>query len=146
MRKLLLIPLMLWALIPLISSCQEDYIKEIEDKPTDKIVFTGITASKDTVCMFDTIVLTANATGENLKYTWQRAKGSMVGVKGEPEKVYFWGCQTCCGDLTISCTVENEYGAYTKDISVFVYPWYSWQEPWPEEKFEKWLENQKNKK
>lgn len=146
MRKLLIFPIFLYISLLVASSCQEDYIKEIEDRPTDMIEFTDITASRDSACMFDTIVLTANAKGENLKYTWQRAKGSMVGVEGMPEKVYFWGCNTCCGDLTISCTVENEYGAYTKDISVFVYPWYSWQEPWSEERFEKWLEYIKNKK
>lgn len=146
MKKLLLFPFILAVLAAVISSCQEDYIRDIEDKPTELIEFTGITASRDSACMFDTIVLTANAKGENLKYTWQRAKGSMVGVKGEPYKVYFWGCQTCCGDLTISCTVENEYGAYTKEISVFVFPWYSWQEPWPKERLEKWLEYIKNKK
>lgn len=143
MKKLLLFPVITVALLLLSSSCQEDYIMEIEDKPTDLIEFTGITASKDSACMFDTIVLTAIAKGENLKYTWQRAKGSMVGVKGEPDKVYFWGCQTCCGDLTVSCTVENEHGAYTKEIRVFVFPWHRWQEPWSRDRFEKWLENNK---
>lgn len=146
MKKLLLIPTLLIGVTSIISSCQEDFIEEIEDRPTELIEFSGITVSRDTACMFDTIVLTANAKGENLKYTWQRAKGSMVGVKGEPDKVYFWGCQTCCGDLTISCTVENEHGAYTKEVSVFVYPWFSWQEPWPKERLERWLEYIKNKK
>ena len=146
MRKLLFLPVILCILAFIASGCQEDYITEIEDKPTETIEFLGITASRDTACMFDTIVLTANAKGENLKYTWQRAKGSMVAVKDEPDKVYFWGCQTCCGDLTISCTVENEFGAYTKEINVFVYPWYSWREPWPKERLEKWLEYIKNKK
>lgn len=133
-------------LLALATACQEDYVKDIADKPTEKIEFSDITASRDSVCMFDTIVLTAHATGENLKYTWQRAKGSMAAVKGEPEKVYFWGCLTCCGDLTVSCTVENEFGAYTKEIDVFVYPWCSWQEPWPKDKFDKWLEDLKNRK
>lgn len=144
MRKFSLLFILISMLIPAVSSCQEDYIMEIADRPTDTIEFTDITASKDSACMFDTIVLTANAKGENLKYTWQRAKGSMVAVEGHPDKVYFWGCRTCCGDLTISCTVENEYGAYTKEINVFVYPWYSWDEPWPRDKFEKWLEYIKN--
>lgn len=134
------------ALLCMGSSCQEEYITEIEDKPTDTIDFYGITASRDTVCMFDTIVLSANAKGENLRYRWQRVKGSMASVKGEPDKVYFWGCQTCCGDISISCTVENEYGAYTKDVRVFVYPWYRWQQPWPDEIFKAWLEHNNKKK
>lgn len=146
MKKLLIFQILLSTIAFTVSSCQEDYIVEIEDKPTETIEFSGITASRDTACMFDTIVLTANAKGDNLKYIWQRGKGSIVPVKGEPDKVYFWGCQTCCGDITVSCTVVNEYGAYTKDVNIFVYPWYSWQNPWPEDKFEKWLDYIKNKK
>lgn len=146
MKKLLFLQAVLIAVIFIIPSCQEDFIKEIEDRPTDMIEFRGISASKDSACMFDTILLTADAKGDNLRYTWQHAKGSLVAVEGEPSKVYFWGCQTCLADLTISCTVENEYGAYTKEISVFIYPWYTWQEPWTKEKLEKWLEHFKNKK
>lgn len=74
MRKLLFFSILTVPLISVTTSCQEDYIKEFEDKPTETIEFTGITASRDSACMFDTIVLTANAKGENLKYTWQRAK------------------------------------------------------------------------
>lgn len=135
-----------FALLSLIvSSCQEDFIVDIEDRPTDLIEFSGITASKDSACMFDTIVLTANARGENLRFTWQYAKGSLVAIKGEPDKVYFWGCQTCCGDLTVSCTVENEHGAYTRDVTVFIYPWRRDQPAWSQERFEKWLEQIKDK-
>lgn len=146
MKRRLIIQSGIVGLLLMSSSCQEDFISEIEDRPTETIDFIDITASRDSICMFDTIVIAANARGENLRYIWQRAKGSMIGIPGEPDKVYFWGCKTCCGDLTVSCTVENEYGSYTKAIRVFVFPWYSWQEPWPKERFEKWLENLKNKK
>lgn len=106
-----------------VAACQPSYMEDPEDKETSTIEFRVLTASCDSACMFDTIVITADAMGENLQYEWQRAKGSLVPVKGEPNKAYFWGCQTCVGRLTVSCTVSNEYGSYTKDIDVFVWPW-----------------------
>lgn len=104
----------------IVPSCQPEYMDETEDVATDTIEYIGLTASRDSACMYDTIVLIAEAEGNNLNYKWQRAKGSLVPVKGEPYKAYFWGCYTCVGWLTVSCTVSNEYGSYTKDIKVFV--------------------------
>ncbi len=106
-----------------VTSCQPSYMEDSEDVETSTIQFRGITASRDSACMYDTIVLTADAVGENLKYEWQRAKGSLVPVKGQPNKAYFWGCYTCLGRLTVSCTVSNDFGSYTKEIDVFVWPW-----------------------
>ncbi|MCM1168494.1 MAG: hypothetical protein NC324_01005 [Bacteroides sp.] len=104
----------------LISSCQPDYIEDTENIETDTITFRGLTASRDSACMYDTVVISADAEGENLNYKWQRAKGSLVPLKEDPSKAYFWGCFTCVGWLTVSCTVYDEYGSYTKDIEVFV--------------------------
>lgn len=106
-----------------LASCQREYMDEYGDRETPTIKFNKITSSRDSACMFDTITLTADAEGENLKYEWQRAKGSLVTAKDEPNKAYFWGCQTCVGRLTVSCTVSNEFGSYTKEIDVFVWPW-----------------------
>ena len=105
------------------TSCQPSYMEDPEDIETPTIEFRELTSSCDSACMFDTIVFVADAVGENLKYEWQRAKGSLVPVRNEPNKAYFWGCHTCVGRLTVSCTVSNEYGSYTKDIDVFVWPW-----------------------
>lgn len=106
-----------------IASCQRSYMDETEDVETATIDFKSLTASCDSACMYDTIIITADVVGENLKYEWQRAKGSLVPIKGEPNKAYFWGCNTCIGRLTVSCTVSNEFGSYTKEVDVFVWPW-----------------------
>ena len=113
----------------MLTCCQGDYIEYYVDIETELITFEGITASRDSACMFDTIVLSAHASGENLEYKWQRTKGSLVQVPDDPSKAYFWGCRTCVGDLTVSCTVLNEHGQYTKDVTVFVWPWYKGQKP-----------------
>ena len=117
---------LLWvipALGVLVTSCQREYMESTEDIPTATINFIDITSSCDSACMYDSIVLHANAQGENLRYDWQRAKGSLVKDKDDPSKAYFWGCFTCVGRLTVSCTVSNEFGAYTKEIDLFVWPW-----------------------
>lgn len=113
----------------LFTSCQDDYIEDYDDIETELITFEGITASRDSACMFDTIVLSAQASGENLDYKWQRARGSLVQLPEDPSKAYFWGCVTCVGDLTVTCTVSNEHGQYTKDVTVFVWPWRKGQTP-----------------
>lgn len=128
MKYLSYIVIVSYILFLALSSCQSGYMEEPDDHPTELIKFEGITASRDSACMFDTIILEAKAVGENLTYKWQRAKGSLVPIKDDPSKAYFWGCSTCVGRLTVSCTVSNEYGSETKDIDVFVWPWYPWQE------------------
>lgn len=105
------------------TSCQPSYMEEPEDTETSTIEFRDLTASRDSACMFDTIILAADAVGENLKYEWQRAKGSLVPLKDDPSKAYFWGCYTCVGRLTVSCTVSNDLGSYTKKVDVFIWPW-----------------------
>ena len=141
MRICLYSLLMCLAVTGLIS-CQDDYMEEHVDVPTDQIEFEGIVASKDSACMFDTIVLHARAKGERLNYRWQRAKGTLVVTKEDPSKAYFWGCTTCLGTLTVYCTVSNEYGSYTKEVKVFIFPWLVGQEPWDGwEDFIKQIEN-----
>lgn len=67
-----------------------------------------------------TVVVRAIASGEDLHYKWQKNKGSLVPKPEEENVAYFWGCTTCTGWLTISCTVYNAHGAYTKEVEVYV--------------------------
>ena len=138
MRKFLFTLISLILIGISILSCQRDYMEELIDRPTDEIDFVSLTSSRDSACMFDTIVLKAEAFGENLKYNWSRAKGSLAVKKDDPSTAYFWGCHTCVGRLTVSCTVSNEFGSYTKDIDVFVWPWTKDQGRW--EGWEKYID------
>lgn len=116
-------PLFLWIIFfafSLFTGCQREYFEETEDKPTETIDFVSLVASKDSAYMFDTIVIRANVKGEGIQYKWQKNKGSLVPVKGDPSSAYFWGCPTCTGWLTVECTAFNEYGSYTKNIQVYV--------------------------
>lgn len=116
MKKLIYLIVVMSMLV----ACQPDYFETTEDIPTNTIDFERLEVSKDTAYMFDTIVVKAIASGENLNYKWQKNKGSLVPKADEPDISYFWGCPTCIGELTISCTVSNEFGSYTKSINVYI--------------------------
>lgn len=104
----------------LLASCQREYLDDISDKPTDKIRYVSLTASQDSAMMFEPVIITATAEGENLSYKWQRNKGTLIIDEGKPNTVQFWGCPTCLNWVTISCTVSNEYGSETKEVQVYV--------------------------
>lgn len=129
MRNVLTITILAIVLPIIIISCQKDYIEDFNDIETESIVFEGITASRDSANMFDTIILTAVAKGENLQYKWQRAKGTLIPFNDDPSKSYFWGCPTCIGDITVSCTVSNESGQYTKEKNLYIFPYFSCYSP-----------------
>ena len=114
---------MIYLIIPALISltaCQPEYFEMTEDIPTETINFERLEVSKDTAYMFDTIVVKAIASGESLNYKWQKNKGTLVPKADEPNIAYFWGCPTCTGWLTISCTVSNEFGSYTESINVYI--------------------------
>lgn len=102
----------------LLISCQKEYFDKNTDVPTDKIDYISLTASQDSAKMFEPIIITATAKGENLKYKWQKNKGSLVLESENVAK--FWGCPTCINWVTVSCTVSNEYGSETKEVKVFI--------------------------
>lgn len=102
----------------LLCSCQKEYVDNTEDRPTDKIDYISLTASKDSAKMFEPVIITAIAEGENLKFKWQKNKGSMVLEERNVAK--FWGCPTCLNWVTVSCTVSNEFGSETKEVRVFI--------------------------
>lgn len=104
----------------LFVSCQKEYFDENLDNPTDKINYISLTAAQDSAKMYEPIIITAIAEGENLKYKWQKNKGSLVLESENVAK--FWGCTTCLYWITISCTVSNEYGSETKEVKVYVKP------------------------
>lgn len=116
MRKILAITVILSAFV----SCQKEYVDDIQDNPTEKINYISLEASQDSANMWEPIIITAVAEGENLQYKWQKNKGSLVVEEGSGNVAKFWGCPTCLNWASISCTVSNEYGSETKEVSVFI--------------------------
>lgn len=118
MKRTQLLTVIIAVLSILFISCQKEYLDENFDYQTDQINYISLTASQDSAKMYEPIIITAIAEGENLEFKWQRNKGSLV--LDSDSVVQFWGCPTCLNWASISCTVSNEFGSETKEVKVFI--------------------------
>lgn len=118
MKRASLLTIIIVVLPALFISCQKEYFDENIDNVTDQIKYISLTASQDSAKMYEPVIITAIAEGENLEYKWQKNKGSLVLEADNVAK--FWGCPTCLNWATVSCTVSNEYGSETKEVKVFI--------------------------
>ena len=120
--KLTMLSLLLIASALLLNSCdQDDEAPEPEPEPSINLALDSITTPKKHIVMFEEILVTAHARGENLQYFWETNHGSMLGK--DSVTVTYWGCPSCIGLNTIQCTVTNEYGSVSDTIMVQVDPW-----------------------
>ena len=60
--------ILIFLLLFVFLGCQREYFEEFEDLPTETILFDRLEVSKDTAFMFDTVVVRAIASGEDLHY------------------------------------------------------------------------------
>lgn len=87
-------------------------------EPGVDLALDSITTTKKTIIVWEEILVTAHARGENLSYKWQTNHGSMIGK--DSVTVRYWGCPSCEGYNTIECEVTNEFGTVTDTIMVQV--------------------------
>ena len=99
------------------SSCQKEAGPPPPD-PTPNLALDSIVASKYNIIIYEEILITVYAQGQNLNYQWKTNHGSMVGLDSVTAK--YWACYSCIGDNIVECTVSNEYGAITDTIVVHV--------------------------
>ena len=106
-------------LIVICASCgkeeQEPYVE-----PTVNLALDSITTPKKHIVMWEEILITAHARGENLAYKWNTNHGSMIGV--DSVTVRYWGCPSCIGLNTIECEVSNAFGMVSDTIMILVDP------------------------
>ncbi|MDD4216872.1 MAG: hypothetical protein PHZ24_06010 [Bacteroidales bacterium] len=92
-----------------------------DDPPSDEqidLVFTSLTADKDSVDGGNTVVLTAQASGKDITYSWTVSLGSFL---GSGSKVTYVPSSCTFGDITIGCAVKDTYGkTKTKNITIYV--------------------------
>lgn len=105
-----------------LASCDKNEEETPEPEPTINLALDSITTPKKHIVMFEEILVTAYARGENLQYLWETNHGSMLGK--DSVTVRYWGCPSCIGLNTIQCTVSNEFGSISDTIMVRVDPWY----------------------
>ncbi len=104
-----------------LASCDQNEEEMPEPEPTINLALDSITTPKKHIVMFEEILVTAHARGENLQYFWETNHGSMLGK--DSVTVRYWGCPSCIGLNTIQCTVSNEFGSISDTIMVQVDPW-----------------------
>ncbi len=100
-------------------SCKKEYIEDPEDT-SESIEFVSLEASTYSAKVWDTIFIKATVIGDSLEYKWQKNSGSMVKTD-KPNEVIYWGCYSCVGKNTITCTASNSTGEKTKSVEVEVY-------------------------
>lgn len=103
----------------IIFSCNKEYIEEPEDT-SESIEFISLEASTYRAKVWDTIWIKVTVIGDSLEYKWQKNSGSMVKTDN-PNEVIYWGCYSCIGKNTITCTASNSTGEKSKSVEVEVY-------------------------
>lgn len=107
--------------IGLLSTMGFSCDKPEDDTPPDEqieLIFTSLTAAKDTIYSYETVVFTAEASGKDITYSWTVSIGSFL---GSGNKVTYTPSACTSGDITVSCVVKDAYGktkAKTKTIVV----------------------------
>ena len=95
------------------------------DNPVDNITFPvieSLTASKSTIQFggSDPTVITCEATGGLLSYTWQVDLGDLIPMNNDKSIMQFTASECCLGNKFITCTVENSLGSITDTISIYI--------------------------
>lgn len=113
-------PLVIFLMAVLVVSfaaCNKEEEKTFVD-PSVNLSLDSITTTKKHIVVWEEILVTAHARGENLKYQWRTNHGSMIGR--DSVTVKYWGCHSCIGLNTIECVVTNSFGSVSDTIMVQV--------------------------
>jgi hypothetical protein len=95
-----------------VTNSDKTTVPQIQSLTTDKpeILFGGK----------DPAVITCDATGGNLDYTWEVDLGDIFPLKSDNSVVRFSASPCCLGKKIIKCTVTNDKGSETKNIEIFI--------------------------
>ena len=107
---ILLIALSLWA-------CS----KKKDATPSADIKIINLTATVNPVKAFDTTVITMEAVGDSLQYSWKANHGKL---KGSGKVIKYSACESCIGLNTITCTVSNYTGEVSDTVMIRVYSYW----------------------
>jgi hypothetical protein len=104
-----------------LNACKEDD----KSDPTEEVKFpeiTSMTATKSVVEFGgkDPTVISCEATGGNLSYTWYVDLGDLIPVSEDKSVIQYTASDCCIGDKMIFCEVENNLGSVTDTISIFI--------------------------
>ena len=69
----------------------------------------------------DPAILTCEASGGNIQYTWEVDLGDIFPLNEDGSMVRFTGSECCLGEKVIKCTVANDKGSATQNIIITIY-------------------------
>ncbi len=100
-----------------LSSCNDDP-PEPSDNNEEKIplIFESLTAEKDTIVSGETVVITAIASGKDIRYNWTATTGSILGSGHE---ITLTTTPCVPEEITVTCKVEDTYNeSKTKTVLI----------------------------
>lgn len=99
-------------------SCNKNNINPKDDTSVPQIL--SLVADKNEIEFGgkDPAIITCNATGGHLNYTWEVDLGDIFPLKSDNSVVRFSGSPCCIGKKIIKCTVANDKGTDTKTIEI----------------------------
>jgi hypothetical protein len=111
-KFLLSLSILLLSFNTFFSSCDEPPEEEIP------LVFTELTADKETLTAGETVTFTATASGKDIVYTWTASAGALLGSGSE---VTLTPSPCLSGEILVTCTVKDAYNnTKSKDITVTI--------------------------
>ena len=101
-------------------ACSEVPVENSETTTIPQIV--KISVDKDTINFGggDPAIITCEAKGGNLEFTWEVDLGDIFPLKNDNSKVRFSGSPCCIGKKIIKCTVANDKGNATRNVEIFI--------------------------
>jgi hypothetical protein len=100
--------------------CGLNYCKDPDDpeENPNEIVYTSLTADKDSIDIGETITFLATATGDDIIYEWIASSGTLL---GSGNQITFNPSPCIFGEILVTCTVKDKYEhSSSKDVSVYV--------------------------
>jgi len=106
-----------------ITGCKKDPENGNPDDSTTYPQILKLTADKYEIMVGgeDPAILTCEASGGNLGYTWEVDLGDIFALNQTGSQVRFTGSECCVGDKLIKCTVSNDRGSVTDTIIVHIF-------------------------
>ena len=106
----------------LISGCDKNEVIEPADLTTTPKILT-LTADKYDIEVGgkDPAIITCEAEGGNIQYTWEVDLGDIFPLNNDGSQVRFTGSECCLGEKIIKCTVKNDKGESTKTITINIF-------------------------
>lgn len=106
--------------LAVIVSCKKKEEPETSVNSGTTFSFISLTADTTTIPLGGEVKITANATGDNLTYTWSVNSGSTIIGSGSQVRLNA-SCPSCVGPNTVTCSVKGGSNATdTKTIIITV--------------------------